>query len=157
MFSKIHNSPKDQKRRLTAGLGAFMGAFTIAVVAGSAPAYADCKQHVYNHTSNFWHMRIYNQPTINTVADHDIPPGGSLAYLIVTDGMQRLMELNKMPTPGNAGTGPIWRAVTNGATCSIDKGDLDSDGRLGAAGCVKWNYTTDGDIDGGVSIYRKCS
>jgi hypothetical protein len=75
MFSKIHNSPKGHKHAPKAGLPAFMGAVIIAIVAGSAPAYADCQRHIYNNSSAAeWAMQILDQPSNNTV-DYWLLPG----------------------------------------------------------------------------------
>lgn len=91
-------------------LAAFMGAFAIAVVASSAPAYAHCLRHIYNKSDQPWHFQIKNQPS-NNVVDRTIPPFGSSSYWIITDNIGRNVEL----TYGRY----IHRGYVDGTRCKM--------------------------------------
>ncbi|PCH81296.1 MAG: hypothetical protein COB90_04740 [Hyphomicrobiales bacterium] len=106
-----------------------MGAFVIAVVASSAPAYAHCLRHIYNKSDQSWHFQIINQPS-NNVVDRWIPPGGSSSYWIVTDGKKRVVRLTFGRYP--------HRGYTDGTNCKMYA--------YRGSTRIIWNSPVDGDI-----------
>ena len=95
MFSTIHNSPTVLKHLPTAGFPAFMAAFAIAMVAGSASAYANCERHVYNNSEYVWRMTIENQPS-NNLVDYTLQPGESKSYWLVTNSVSKNVWLRQV-------------------------------------------------------------
>lgn len=136
MFSNIHNSPKTNKHAPKAGLPAFMGAVIIAMVAGSAPAYAHCERHVYNNSSEVWKFEIFNQPSNNPV-EYTLQPGQSRSYWIVTDGANRMVQAYRYPPEAG------WY-LDRGPTAYVDGCYFRHE--LSNYPFVTWNEPANGDV-----------
>ena len=160
MFSIIHNSPTVLKHLPTAGLPAFMAAFAIAMVAGSASAYAHCERHVYNNSQYVWRMQIQNQPS-NNLVDYTLQPGESNGYWIITDGTSRVVKLTSRQGGDYERS---WVASSGGHRCYFnhDMTEFNAEGRglhkpqasENNLNPLSWNEPADGDVT--ICAYGLC-
>jgi hypothetical protein len=146
MPSNIHNSPTTNRHAPKAGLRAFMGGFaiTIAMVAGSAPAYAHCLRHIYNNSNDTWHMEIIGQPS-NNVVNRDILPGSSSSYWLVTNGESKTVLLTQLGSRVSLFAQQSHRCYLDHSMTSRVSNPAYHN-LVAAHNLLSWNEPADGDI-----------
>ncbi|MFK5978127.1 MAG: hypothetical protein QM488_04505 [Rhizobiaceae bacterium] len=78
---------------------AVMGLFALSVTILAEPAYANCKRHIYNKSSYYWHFTIENSSYPNYV-NFAIGPGETKSFWHNTGSGWRRVKLVRMDASG---------------------------------------------------------